>query len=354
MKKIKYNLPDVNFCITTSDEYYDLVAGKLNESIIPFKNNVDRTIDIEYIVNQSYFVELRNKIKTTKGTIYDSFKNQTHKEIVICNKRYYLVDSEEYICVKDNDLSYQIIVQENNNISANWIARIIRELYLREKEDLGFSFMHGTGLEINNKGLLLLGASGSGKTTLAVKFLETNKKKKFLSNDRVLISKDGYMDYFPHAVTYAMGTVKNNKHLEDYFKKTKVIEKNKKINYEDTKDTDDCNTPLTDVEKVYKDTVMTARNALDTIIYPRFHKDMEDFEIIEMTKEEKIELLLQTDFTPIDSESLRKVWIRERHIKEDDLLNIKDYLINQIIDNVNIKKVKYGVKTNVEDILNNL
>lgn len=354
MKKIRYNLPDVNFCITTADQYYDLIVKKINESIIPFENNVNKNIDIEYIVNESYFVKLCNKIKNAKGRIYDSFKNQTHKEVTMNNKKYYLVNCEEYICVKNNDLSYQIIVKENNNVSANWIARVIRELYLREKEDLGFSFMHGTGLEINNKGLLLLGASGSGKTTLAVKFLETNEKKKFLSNDRVLINRDGYMDYFPHAVTYAMGTVKNNKHLEEYFKRTQIIEKNKKISYENAKDTDDCNTPLTDVEKVFKDTIMTARTKLNTIIYPRFHKDMEDFEIIEMTKEEKIELLLQTDFTPIDSESLRKVWIRERTIQENDLLNIKDTLIKQTIKNVNIKKVKYGVKTKVEDILNNL
>ena len=42
------------------------------------------------------------------------------------------------------------------------------------------------------------------------------------------------MDYFPHAVTYAMGTVKNNKHLDEYFKRTRILESKKKIKYEDS------------------------------------------------------------------------------------------------------------------------
>lgn len=351
MKKIKCYLPDVNFYIDVEEKYYNLVRKKVSESIIIYKKDTDKAIQITYTVDEKLFEKLIDIIKSSKGKIYDSFKNQKHKEIILNDKYYYLVNSEEYICIKTNDLEYQIVVKQNNDVSANWIVRIMRELYLREKEDLGFSFMHGTGLQVKDKGILLLGTSGSGKTTLAVKFLETEGSKKFLSNDRVLINIDGDMDYFPHAITYAMGTVKNNKHLAEYFQTTNIFEIKKNISYKEAKDTDDCNTPLTDVAKVFNNTDMLARCRLTNIIYPRFNKDMENYEIMEMSNEEKKELLLKTNFTPEDTEALRKTWIRKRYIDDKELLDIKNALIEQIINKVSIKKVRYGIATNVEEIL---
>ena len=76
----------------------------------------------------------------------------------------------------------------------------------------------------------IVGESGSGKTTLAVKLLELNEIKGFLSNDRVFVNENLQMDYFPQAVTYAMGTVKNNNRLNQYFIDNKILEKRKKIN----------------------------------------------------------------------------------------------------------------------------
>lgn len=354
MKYVECYLPDINFKISTTDENYEMVKNKIDESVIKYKKNCEKTIEIEYIVDKLKFEELNKMIKKEDGKIYDSFKKQKHKEVYLNEQYYYLVDTEEYIGVKLNDLNYKIIVEENNSTAANWIVRIIRELYLREKEDKKFFFMHGTGLEINGKGLLLLGTSGSGKTTLAVKMMEIDGKKGFLSNDRVLLDENMTMDYFPHAVTYAMGTVKNNKKLDKYFKENKILEKKKKIKYENAENDVDCNTPLTDVEKIFDSTYMTARTELNTIIYPRFDKEFEDVEIINMTNEEKIALLEETNFTPNDTESLRKPWLRKRNIDTEELLEIRKNLINEIIKKVNIKKIRYGVKTKAEDILKSL
>ena len=76
----------------------------------------------------------------------------------------------------------------------------------------------------------IYGAPKTGKTTLAVKLLELNEIKGFLSNDRVFVNENLQMDYFPQAVTYAMGTVKNNNRLNQYFIDNKILEKRKKIN----------------------------------------------------------------------------------------------------------------------------
>lgn len=351
MKNIECNLPDINFNINVDEKNYEMVIKKINESIIPFKKNTEKTIIIEYIVDSKRFYEMLNLINDSLGIFYDSFKNQKHKEVKLNNEYYYLVDTQEYIGNKIDDEHYKIIVKENTETSANWIVRIIRELYLREKEDKGYFFMHGTALEVHNKGIMILGTSGSGKTTLAVKLLELNKIKGFLSNDRVFINKDLQMDYFPQAVTYAMGTVKNNNRLNQYFIDNKILEKRKKINYEEAENNIDCNTPLTDVAKVFDYTEMKARTKLDYIIYPRFDINTEKLEVLEMSEVEKGKLLEITNFTPNDTESLRKPWIRKRKTNEKVILDCKSRLNEKIMKEVKIKKIKYGVNTKAEEIL---
>ena len=351
MRTIECNLPDINFYINVDEKDYDIVIEKINESIIPYEKNTTKKIYIEYIVNVDKFMSTLNLIENNNGIIYDSFKKQKHKEVKIDDEYYYLVDTQEYIGNKIDNEHYRIIVKENNENSANWIVRIIRELYLREKEDKGYFFLHGTALEIDDKGIMLLGTSGSGKTTLAVKLLELNRRKNFLSNDRVFVDNNLKMDYFPQAVTYAMGTVKNNIRLDAYFKNNRILEKKKNLIYENAKNDIDCNTPLNDVKEIFDLTDMVARTKLDYIIYPRFDKEFKEIEVLEMTNSEKKELLEITNFTPNDAESLRKQWKRKRLIEENEIIENKRKLIKKIIEEVKIKKIKYGVNTKAEEIL---
>ena len=137
MKNIECNLPDINFNIKVDDKNYEKVIKKINESIITFEKNTEKTITIEYIVDSKKFFEMLNLINDSIGIVYDSFKNQKHKEVKLNNEYYYLVDTQEYIGNKIDEKNYKIIVKENTETSANWIVRIIRELYLREKEDKG-------------------------------------------------------------------------------------------------------------------------------------------------------------------------------------------------------------------------
>lgn len=354
MRKLEYYLPDVNFIISVDEKYYDLLKDKVDESIISVESNTTNAINIEYIVNLDEFVKIKKLIKNSNGIIYDSFKKQTHKETIKEGKHYFLVNSEDYICVKIDDKNYAIIVENNNENSRNWVVRIIRELYLREKEDLGFSYMHGTGIVTDNRGILLLGTSGSGKTTLAVKFMDTENETKFLSNDRVLVDINDNMDYFPHAVTYAMGTVRNNKKLDNYFRLNKIIEEKKHRNYEEVTNDFDCNTPLTDVAKVFQNTKMCARTKVTDIIYPKFEVERNFIEVIDMTDKEKMELLLKTDFTPNDTEALRKEWLRKRKITEKELQTKKETLLKHLVRKINIKKLKYGTNSNIKEILNKI
>lgn len=354
MRNIECRLANVMFRVKVSDEDYKIVSKKLSESIIQYDKKSNYVIGIEYIVDCQEFNKLKKVIKSKKGKIHNSFKNQTHKEITFNESKFYLVDSEEYIINKVNEKNFKIIVGKNTEKTANWIIRIIREIYLRIKEDLGFAFMHGTGLEINGKGVLLLGTSGSGKTTLAVNLLEKYNNVKYLSNDRVFVNKELDMEYFPHATTYAMGTVKNNENLSKYFNETQILEKNRKLNLQDIQDCEDCNTPLTDVIKIFKNAKVTVSSKLKVIIYPKIDLTYTGLLKEELTESEKIDLLEETNFTPIDAESLRKCWIRDRNLNEKEILEIRKDIINSLINNTKILKIKYGPTSNVDDIFKDL
>ena len=95
------------------------------------------------------------------------------------SQKVYLIDNEEYICIKDDDYNYTILT-DGREQGIKWPFRILRELLVREREDTGNLFMHGTGILLNESGILLLGNSGSGKTTLAVEMISVDIEKRDL------------------------------------------------------------------------------------------------------------------------------------------------------------------------------
>ena len=66
-----------------------------------------------------------------------------------------------------------------NKITDIFLGDMLDEL-VREREDTGNLFMHGTGILLNESGILLLGNSGSGKTTLAVEMISVDMEKRDL------------------------------------------------------------------------------------------------------------------------------------------------------------------------------
>ncbi len=94
MKNIECNLPDINFNINVDEKNYEMVIKKINESIIPFKKNTEKTIIIEYIVDWESFetshIPIRNKTITITpeqhDTLYgnaDLYINAMYPEITL-------------------------------------------------------------------------------------------------------------------------------------------------------------------------------------------------------------------------------------------------------------------------------
>lgn len=351
MKSIEYNLPDINFKINVSDSCFEKVKELLDECMISSKKNSERYIIIDYIIDEKQYFNIKEKMEKGKKIIYHYFKERKAIKVKIDKVNYYTSNSWEYVGIQMSETKYRMYVKEDNIYSRKWIIRIIREIYLREKEEIGFNFMHGTGVEIDKKGILLLGNSGSGKTTLAIKLLELGKRIKLMSNDRTFLNIDRTMDYYPFGVSYAIGTVKNNKLLDEYFKKTRILEKNKNVKYEEASYQQKCMTPLIDITKVFPEVKIQTSTTLNLIIFPTFEINRTKVECTSISNEEKKQLLEQTDFTPVDPETLRIPWIRERKITDERLIENKKILIDEIIKCVKIKRLKYGALSEVDEIL---
>lgn len=328
MKSIRCNFGDVIFDINTFNEKdYTTQLNHIKEFYIPCKlpKRDVKVIKIGYLTNKYMFEKYLEECKKRKGKYYESFENEIHKEIELPNRdcKIYLINSEEYICIKDNDTNY-LILTDGRTEGIKWPFRTVREILVREREDNGNLFMHGTGVSLNGKGILILGNKGSGKTTLATDFMsEDFKEKGFISNDRVFM-RDGEMSYFPIPIVVASGTIKNNKYLDSYFNRTDLFEKRKGKKYEETSDTDKVPIPLTDITEIFENVKLEARRKIGTIIFPKINLNIgASFKIEEMNEREKFTSLDRTCFTPFDSESLRLEWLRKRARSIDEIIENK-------------------------------
>ena len=358
-KSIECNFGDVIFDINTfNEEDYNKQIEHVREFYIPCKvpKKEVKTINIDYSTDRYIFEKYLEECKKRKGKLYQSFENQVHKEIEIPNnsKKVYLIDNEEYICIKDDDYNYTILT-DGRVQGIKWPFRILRELLVREREDTGNLFMHGTGISLNESGILLLGNSGSGKTTLAVEMIsEGMEKSGFVSNDRVFM-RDGEMQYFPIPVVFASGTAKNNYYLDEYFKKTRLYERRTGKSYESTSNDDKVPVPLTDMERIFEGTKLESQRKIDTIIFPKIKFNMgSSFKIEEMDTRKKYTSLDRTCFTPFDSESLRLEWIRKRKKNIDELTENKYDVIQEIMREKHLLQLEYGPASNKKEIIEDI
>lgn len=353
MYKKKYNFNNVTFTLKTDDSRtFENQIKHIKEFYIP--NDIDSAynIDIECIESNVLFLDTLKMLKELKPNVkYQTFENQVHNEYTIGDMKYYLLDAEEYICIKKSSFQYQIIT-DGSEKTIKWTFRVIREILLRVNEENYALTMHGTALAINDKGVLIIGNKGSGKTSLAIKLLDTFEDIDFLSNDRIFMYDNitPTMEYFPIPIVLAMGTVKNSTNLDKYFKQTKILERRAKIKYNESNNNDKVDIPLLDIPKIYPNDKMLPSSKIDLIVAPNLSKDSV-LSIEDLNLKSKKVILNQTCFTPFDFESLRLEWIYKRKISMNDVIEHKIDTISSIINDVPIIKINYSYDTDKEKIL---
>ncbi|MDD4187402.1 MAG: hypothetical protein PHX04_01330 [Bacilli bacterium] len=359
MYKKDYEFENITFTVQANNyEDFNSQLRHISQfyiSLSEFSNYSDK-INIKYVVDVKLYEELKNKIKGKKARLYQSFENQIHAEYSMENNtKIYLIDTEEYICIKYGDNDYETIT-DGRKISERWLFRVVREILVRKNEEKKGLFMHGTGLVLEDQGILILGNSGAGKTTLATRLLSgADCEKQFLSNDRVFLYSSGNesrMEYFPIPVVLASGTVKNNLQLNEYFEKNNIYENKTGKPFDEAPDNAKIDIPLTDISEIFDKTSLIPIHKIDLIIFSKLNLSNNDGLTSNYLSAHPREVgLSQTCFTTHDWESLRMEWIYKRKIKHDQIIEDRIVTLNNLSESVPIIHLNFGVQTKTEDIV---
>lgn len=329
LRKKELNINGVLFNIYTED--VEKVEKYFSNFVIPCNEKVIATYNIYFDSDKDILLSLISTFDKSKSVVLPTFKNQIHYK----NGNKFLIDTEKYMCIKTNDKNYKVFG------TVKGLSWVVRELLIREMEDKGYFYMHGTGIEVFDKGILLLGNSGSGKTTFMTKLSELDTKEKFISNDRVFV-KNRMMHFYPLPIIYAMGTARANRNLDEYFRRTYALEKRRGKDYATCGDGTKCDVPLKDIPRIFPNIENVDKSKIDLIVFPRI-TDRERFEYL--SSEDAIRRLSETNFTPNDSENERKEWLRYRMIPVEEIERNKKEFHQELISHIPIIEVEYTKDT---------
>lgn len=334
LSKKEYNINGVLFQIYTED--VEAVEKYFHRFIVPSHEEVFATYHIYFDNDKDILSALISTFDRSGAKTLSTFKNQSHFQ----NGNRFLIDTEEYMCIKSNDYNYKLFG------SVRGLSWVVRELLIRELEDREYFFMHGSGLQIDNKGILLLGNSGSGKTTFMTKLNDLTTPEALVSNDRVFV-KEQNMFYYPLSVVYAMGTARSNASLDSYFKETHALEKRRGKDYFTCLNNEKCDVPLTDIPVIFPNVKNIDQCGIDLIIFPKIAEE-EHCDYLSYAEAEK--RLNEVNFTPDDLECERKEWLRTRNISLTDIVRAKQRLHASLIENIPIVEVNYTIHTSSYDL----
>lgn len=346
MKKLRKKALNINgILFNIYSLYSDEIEKYFKEFIVPCDSKITATYNIYFEKDEQVFLGVYKNFNKSSATVIDTFKQQQHFR----EDNKFLIDTEEYICVKKDDYNFMLFTNGSSKSFKNLI-RIIRELLIRELESMGYFYMHGTGIEIYDKGILLLGGSGSGKTTFATKLNGIDSPQKFLSNDRVFVKKDKML-YYPLPIVYAMGTAKNDASLDRYFRETNALEIRRGGNYEIASPTTKCDIPLLDIEEIFPHISSTSSLDIDVVIFPKLSSTIG---IRELSSFEKNQRLNENNFTPNDIENERREWLKNRIISLEQIKENKKKQNRFLIQNKPIVEMSYTVDSTKEEIIKEL
>ena len=349
---VSYLILGNSFVISTNS--IELITNQVNHiakfcySVPSFKEVSDSNqILIEYYEDEQLFLKYKTLILASNFKIISTFEKEKHAKALIGLETCFMQLPDKYIVRKITNKHY-IVIGNSIKDTTKYVFRLIREIIVRIQENKGKLFMHATSLVVNDIGISIVGNSGSGKTTYFSKLLSKGGAS-IISNDRTFFYFDNNtkMDYFPIPIVYKIGAVEHNFQLKKY-----ILESDKYILSGAFKEgNESLPVPLTDVCNFFSETTSLETSKLDMIIFSEIDfKNQYIFESRLLSKNEAIKIMLETCFTPIDRESLRKPWIYPRY-KSDRQFEIDGRnLIEQIIDNVPICFVRFGKDISVDKL----
>ena len=151
MKELNKKVLNINGIVfNIYSKYTSEIEEYFKEFIVHSADDVIGEYNIYFEKDGNIFEKVYRSFDKSKSIIIDTFKNQQHYQ----EQNMFLIDNEDYICIKDSDFDYKLFTNGKDN-SLKYLIRIIRELLIRSLESKGYFYMHGTGIEIYDKGILL-------------------------------------------------------------------------------------------------------------------------------------------------------------------------------------------------------
>ena len=339
MYKVDFSLNEWNFTIKFNNEqdhliYKDLIA----ESVINMKHKLNNlsTITIEYLNDQKLYENIYNNLNLKNKKTISSFMNEYYDKY----DEIFVSSEERYLIRKTNNTNFEIVCKQNYKRPE--LIYIIREIYVRLEENKQSIFIHGNGINIDNKGLIIAGNSGSGKTTFMLKLFEAEKDDfSYLSNDRVFITNENKVDYFPIPLILANGTARNINTIYNFLlKQEKLDDSSYDLNLLlNGKDDEKYALHKKYLREIFPKCNIEEQTELNTIILPKMNFNINDIKVIETKNYED---LIPICFTPVDHESLRKPWIQARILNDSELATNSEEILKKTIKNNSCFKVEYN------------
>ena len=236
-----FGLHDI--CIKAKADKFDNIDwanGYLSSFLLRDTSSVNVQYQIIHISSVELIREIKHKIDrySVSPVTIPFYQNRVAFKFSSDHSRYVIVpinpkadervnnaffpDEEYYLVV--NKTIY-ILSSQLEKKYATEFTRIIRDVITKLSNNQGFFHLHGSAVEINNKGYLFCGGKGVGKTTLLLKLLDSIECS-FVANDRILIGNDSgriCIHNWPTAVYLLLDTLKDYKNIYDDLVNNKLI-----------------------------------------------------------------------------------------------------------------------------------
>jgi len=324
----------------------------LHDIIYPDKANGISFLSSEASDDKAIVVEMRIINKEDFYSVFDQVKSEGRYMGKCIQQKYGFYDKYEYDGIYYiypdfddsgtpnlvfNNGQKMIFLSVEGHFDYKLLARTIREIAYRQLESDGYVCVHSSAVQLNGKGILIVGDSAAGKTTLSLSLCRFFNGK-YMTNDKTLIKEMNgnlYATPFSAAVRLNYGTL-NTLKMEDRFDEwnLKIKRPTDQSDWKEFNGVHKLNLLPREVNKILGFDVL-ASTKIDYVIYPKINMDLKDY-IIE---HRAVENVLKRNICTPDDEQFPQDWLDCRTISYEKLQINADNVIEKIFqaDNLHIQ-----------------
>lgn len=325
-KNIQINLNGIFFDIFFStDEQANFHFDRLKKFFILDNNNeFFEHIKINYVDDESLYIKLEKLSNISRKL------EPYYEEAIIDGKNYYR--RKDCFFVSEFEKNEYSIVSKKYTYALN---EVMLELMSRSLESCKNFLFHGTSISLDDNNYSFISNSGGGKTTLMSKLFQMkNVKKNFLSNDRIILSKNE-VKYFPIEINITDKIIQNDIFLKEYIKKHNYRTIFKPY----------------EIEIIYENLENISMSYNPIIIIPKISFDNPTkVNLKDLSKEEKSRILFNNCFSIKDREKHRDFWIKESAMSDFYRVVFAKEIIQNYIQNNQVQNLEFGCDVSGEQI----